>query len=173
MSRKLSLKEALALQADARDERRTPSDSRGEARKIRFRLAPLDIAQPVQLARTLMDFGISLRKAHEALNRLAEGETVAVELDAGDVSLIAARLKALGVDAARVVLPTPDIKKIREKLGVSQAEFAVRFGLELDTLQNWEQGRNQPDPAARLLLKVIELHPEVVAGVLAEEGVAI
>jgi DNA-binding transcriptional regulator YiaG len=120
-----------------------------------------------------MDFGLSLRKAHEALNRLAEGETVAVELDAGNMSLIAARLKALGVDAARVVLPTPDIKKIREKLGVSQAEFAVRFGLELDTLQNWEQGRNQPDPAARLLLKVIELHPEVVAGVLAGEGVAI
>jgi len=136
-------------------------------------LAPLDIPQPVQLAQTLIDFGLSLRKAHEALNRLAEGETVAVELDAGDASLIVARLKALGVDAARVVLPTPDIKKIREKLGVSQAEFAIRFGLELDTLQNWEQGRNQPDPAARLLLKVIELHPEVVAGVLAEAGAAI
>ena len=166
MSRKLSLKEALALQVDARDERPTPSDSRGKARKTRFLLAPLDIPRPVRLARTLMDLGLSLRKAHEALNRLAEGETVAVELDAGDVSLIAARLKALGADA-RVVLPTPDIKKIREKLGVSQTEFAIRFGLELDTLQNWEQGRNQPDPAARLLLKVIELHPEVVAGVLA------
>jgi DNA-binding transcriptional regulator YiaG len=173
VSRKLSLKEALALQVDARDERPIRSDSRGEARKTRILLAPLDIAQPVQLARSLMEFGLSLRKAHEALNRLAEGETVAVELDAADVSLIAARLKALGVDAARAVLPTPDIKKIREKLGVSQAEFAMRFGLELDTLQNWEQGRNQPDPAARLLLKVIELHPEVVAGVFAGEASAI
>ena len=58
-------------------------------------------------------------------------------------------------------------------MGLSQAEFAIRFGLELDTLQNWEQGRNQPDPAARLLLKVIELHPEVVAGVFAGEASAI
>jgi len=113
-----------------------------------------------------MDFGLSLRKAHEALNRLAQGETVAVELDAGDVGRIAARLRALGVGASPIAIPTPDIRKIREKLGVSQAEFALRFGLELDTLQNWEQGRNQPDPAARLLLKVIELHPEIVAGVL-------
>jgi hypothetical protein len=83
VSRKLSLKEALALQVDAREERPVPSDSRGEARKSRFLLAPLEIPQPVQLARTLMDLGLSLRKAHDALNRLAEGETVAVELDAG------------------------------------------------------------------------------------------
>jgi len=166
VSRRLSLKEALALRVDARDERPAPSDSRGEAGKTRVLLAPLDIPQPVQLARTLMDFGLSLRKAHEALNRLAQGETVAVELDAGDVGRIAARLRALGVGASPIAIPTPDIRKIREKLGVSQAEFALRFGLELDTLQNWEQGRNQPDPAARLLLKVIELHPEIVADIL-------
>jgi DNA-binding transcriptional regulator YiaG len=87
----------------------------------------------VQLARTLMNFGLSLRKAHEVLNRLAEGESVAVEVDAETRAVVVERLSALGVDAAPIVLPTPDIKKIREKLGVSQSEFAMRFGLELDT----------------------------------------
>lgn len=67
MSRKLSLKEALGLQVDARDERPAPSVFRGEARKTKFLLAPLEIPQPVQVARTLMDLGLSLRKAHEAL----------------------------------------------------------------------------------------------------------
>ena len=54
-----------------------------------------------------MEFGLSLRRVHDALNRLADGETVAVEFDEGDVSLIAARLKAVAVDAATVVLPSP------------------------------------------------------------------
>lgn len=76
-----------------------------------------------------MNFGLSLRKAHEVLNRLAEG----VEVDAETRAVVVERLSALGVDAAPIVLPTPDIKKIREKLGVSQSEFAMRFGLELDT----------------------------------------
>ncbi len=80
-----------------------------------------------------MNFGLSLRKAHEVLNRLAEGESVAVEVDAETRAVVVERLSALGVDAAPIVLPTPDIKKIREKLGVSQSEFAMRFGLELDT----------------------------------------
>jgi hypothetical protein len=44
----------------------------------------------------------------------------------------------------------------------------MRFGLALDTLQNWEQRCNQPDPAARLLLKVIELWP--ASSALARHG---
>jgi putative transcriptional regulator len=63
-------------------------------------------------------------------------------------------------------VPDPDIKRIREKLGVSRSEVAMRFGLELDTPQNWKQGRNQPDRAARLLLKAIELHPSAVTAAL-------
>ena len=42
-----------------------------------------------------------------------------------------------------------DIKAIREKLGVSQSEFALMIGVSVSTLQNWEQGRRQPDGPAR------------------------
>lgn len=55
-----------------------------------------------------------------------------------------------------------DVRAIREKLGVSQAEFAIRFGFSLPTLRNWEQGRRFPDGPARTLLKVISANPEAV-----------
>ena len=59
-----------------------------------------------------------------------------------------------------------DVKAIRNRLGLSQASFAVSFGLSLYTLRNWEQGKRQPDPAARAYLKVIEKAPEAVKNAL-------
>lgn len=62
---------------------------------------------------------------------------------------------------------TIDVKAIRERLGLSQPEFASRFGFELSAVQNWEQGRRQPAGAARAFLKVIEREPEAVQRALA------
>jgi len=59
-----------------------------------------------------------------------------------------------------------DIKAIRKKLGVSQSEFALMIGVSVSTLQNWEQGRRQPDGPARALLKVAAENPEAVAEAL-------
>ena len=59
-----------------------------------------------------------------------------------------------------------DIKAIREKLSVSQSEFALMIGVSVSTLQNWEQGRRQPDGPARALLKVAAENPEAVAEAL-------
>jgi putative transcriptional regulator len=55
-----------------------------------------------------------------------------------------------------------DVKAIRTRLGLSQAEFAARFGFKLDALQNWEQGRRRPEGAARAFLRVIEREPAAV-----------
>ena len=55
-----------------------------------------------------------------------------------------------------------DVKKLREDLGMSQAEFALRFGFSLGTLRQWEQGRRYPDGAARVLLTVISHSPDAV-----------
>jgi len=60
-----------------------------------------------------------------------------------------------------------DVKAIRNGLGLSQASFAASFGLSIYTLRNWEQGKRQPEPAARAYLKVIEKAPEVVKSALA------
>ena len=60
-----------------------------------------------------------------------------------------------------------DVVAIRRRLGLSQAEFASRFGFKLDALQNWEQGRRRPEGAARAFLRVIEREPETVQRALA------
>lgn len=63
-------------------------------------------------------------------------------------------------------LPPDDIKAIRHGLAKSQAEFARMIGVSLSTLQNWEQGRRQPDGPARALLRVTAENPNAVAQAL-------
>jgi putative transcriptional regulator len=65
--------------------------------------------------------------------------------------------------------PTPDVRAIRERLGISQSEFSRRFKLSERTLQQWEQGRTTPDQPARVLLNVISVAPEVVERIMATE----
>ena len=68
----------------------------------------------------------------------------------------------------RVHVPAEvDVKAIRRKLGMSQAEFARSFGFGLDAVQNWEQGRRRPEGAARAFLKVIDREPDAVRRALA------
>ena len=63
--------------------------------------------------------------------------------------------------------PVPNVKGIRQKLGLSQAEFAQQFGFSVRTVQQWEQGRAVPDRPARILLRVIETAPQAVERALA------
>ncbi|TAL02120.1 MAG: helix-turn-helix domain-containing protein [Rhodospirillaceae bacterium] len=60
------------------------------------------------------------------------------------------------------IVLVPDVKAIRKKLKVSQAEFARRFHLNTRTVQQWEQGRAVPDQPARVLLTVIDQSPQTV-----------
>ena len=57
---------------------------------------------------------------------------------------------------------TPQVKIIRQALGLSQEEFATRFHIPLGTLRDWEQGRKDPDTAARAYLRVIGRNPAAV-----------
>ena len=59
-----------------------------------------------------------------------------------------------------------DVKAIRAKLGKSQSEFALMIGVSVSTLQNWEQGRRQPEGPARALLKVASKNPTAVTSAL-------
>lgn len=56
----------------------------------------------------------------------------------------------------------PDVKAIRERLGLSQARFAALMGVSARTLQNWEQGRREPEGPAKALLRVVDRQPEAV-----------
>lgn len=59
-----------------------------------------------------------------------------------------------------------DVVAIRERLGLSQQEFADQFGFSVGSIRNWEQGIRRPEGAARVLLKVIERNPKAVLGAL-------
>ena len=72
-------------------------------------------------------------------------------------------------DRVRVTLvhvPGVHIREIRTRMGLSQAQFATKFGFPPATLRNWEQGRSRPDGPTRVLLAVIAKHPEAVEDVL-------
>jgi putative transcriptional regulator len=62
-----------------------------------------------------------------------------------------------------------DVRAIRARTGLSQPQFARRFGFSVAAVRDWEQGRRQPEAAARVLLLVIARRPEVVDEVLAAE----
>lgn len=59
-----------------------------------------------------------------------------------------------------------DVRAIRKKLGLSQADFARRFAVSQRSLQEWEQGRRKPEGAVRAYLTVIKRSPETVAAAL-------
>ena len=64
------------------------------------------------------------------------------------------------------IKPTSRAKIIRRALGLSQEEFAARFHIPLGTLRDWEQGRKDPDTAARAYLRVIGHNPTAVTEAL-------
>ena len=55
-----------------------------------------------------------------------------------------------------------DVRKLRRSLQMSQPEFAQRFGVNLGTLRQWEQGRRLPEGPALVLLSVIARSPDAV-----------
>ena len=60
-----------------------------------------------------------------------------------------------------------NIRALRRRSGLSQAEFAGRYALNPRTVQEWEQGRSEPDLAVRAYLTVIERDPDAVQRALA------
>jgi putative transcriptional regulator len=68
----------------------------------------------------------------------------------------------------RIVLPDEvDVRRIRTKAGMSQAEFALAFCINPRTLQEWEQGRRKPDATTRAYLAVIAKNRRAVLNALA------
>ncbi len=64
---------------------------------------------------------------------------------------------------------TVDVRDIREKSGLTQEAFARKFGFTAAAVCDWEQGRRQPEKAARVLLLVIAHNPDAVTAALAAE----
>ncbi len=79
----------------------------------------------------------------------------------------AGEIKAGHQTASRMYeIKPPEIRMVRERLDVSQDEFAVMIGVSIRTLQNWEQGRRQPVGPAKALLTIASRNPAAVLDAL-------
>ena len=84
------------------------------------------------------------------------------KIDIGAELLTSVREMKAGM-RARVHRPeVSDIARARLVSGLSQSAFAALLGVSVRTLQDWEQGRREPSGAAKTLVRVAELHPEVL-----------
>ena len=59
------------------------------------------------------------------------------------------------------------VRKLRNRLGMSQQEFADAFGIPASSIRQYEIGRHMPPPAVRAYLKVIEAEPDMARRVIA------
>lgn len=57
-------------------------------------------------------------------------------------------------------------RRVRKRLGLSQAEFSRRIDVPIETIRNWEQGKRSPTGAAKALLKVLDKAPEAALSAL-------
>ncbi len=156
---KSSLKEQFARLGPIRELDRVPS---GSPAVLSLRPGPaLANVRTVAAAMSLARRGISLLKAKRAMEEmLSNGRAVVLLPTVEDASTLAGELADSGVRSAMVVSNEVDVKAVRERLGLTQEQFALRYGLDLDSLQNWEAKRRKPDAAARSYLRVIERMPE-------------
>jgi len=75
----------------------------------------------------------------------------------------AGKIRRAEMKASRTLHFKPaDIRRIRDRLKMSQSEFALMIGVSVATLQNWEQGRRRPEGPARALLKIAAENPKAV-----------
>jgi putative transcriptional regulator len=77
----------------------------------------------------------------------------------GSVREAGAILRGRQKPSRRIVIRASGIRDLRERISLSQSEFAELIGVSVKTLQNWEQARRRPTGPAAALLSIIEHDP--------------
>ncbi|HUB13804.1 MAG TPA: type II toxin-antitoxin system MqsA family antitoxin [Acetobacteraceae bacterium] len=170
MSTTAALKERLARLGPVRDVSRRPLPSDESIPVVLRRTDALD--KGVSVARRLFAAGLTLKQAHEAINKLAAlGWASCAIAKAENLALLSAELAALNVELRRrrpILAYASEITAMRGRLGLSQRDYADFLGIDVRTLQNWEQGRNKQDASAISLMRVFEQVPDAVEQALTE-----
>ena len=134
------------------------------------RMGPLN--QPVSAIRRLTAAQSGMRAAHLAITKLASDDWAVCTVSRNeDIAALARDLAGMNIQVRRRVPAAeavPDLAEARAQHGLSQREFADLLGVDVRTLQNWEQGRNRPDPAALSLMRVFAHAPEVFEEAISE-----
>ena len=170
MSDNSALKDRLARLGPARDVSRAPLSSDAAVTVILHRTGRLH--EPITVIRRLFASGMTLRGAHAAVGRLSEhGWANCAIARSEDLHTLARELAGMNIELRQrvpVASAPPDIAAFRAEHGLSQREYADLLGIDVRTLQNWEQGRNRPDPAALSLMRIFAHSPALFEEALSE-----
>ncbi len=167
MSSKLRARfERLGL--PVRDAPPPPSFS-GEPMALVLRL-DFPMSQAIPAIKRLRAAGLTMLAAKTVLDRLCETRFAVCTINEGaDIPALAADLAAMNIFVHRRRPSEPAlIAEVRTRHKLSQREFAEVLGIEVDTLQNWEQGRNKPDAAALNLVRAFDKAPDLVSAAALE-----
>jgi len=170
MSTNAELKARLARLGPVRDVSRPPLTPEESVLVVLRRTGALD--KSITVAKRLFAAGLTLKQAHNAINKLAEvGRIVSAVAKTEDLRRLDSDLQAMNVELRQrppVSAAPVDVAGMRARQGLSQREYADLLGLDVRTLQNWEQGRNRPDPAAVSLMRLFAHAPDMIEDVLTE-----
>src|SRR5206468_7749498 len=96
----------------------------------------------------------------------ADGRIVEILADGSERPIARAEIATNGADHGAAAYA----KGIRARAKLTQAEFAARIGVPIETVRNWEQGKRSPRGPARALLKMIDKVPDIAFAVLGDNG---
>jgi len=156
-----SLKERLARLGPIRDVDQVPYGSPVVlSLRPNQETSPRDL-KPVDATLALAKRGLSLLRAKRAIEEMLEtGRAVVLVPKVESTNTLADELSAAGCVVATMAQKEIDVRELRERLGLTQEQFALRYGLDLDAVRNWEHRRRIPDPAAQGYLRVIAKLPD-------------
>ena len=105
----------------------------------------------------------------------ADGRLVQILADGSEGALPAGLMSLAGAgDAPPAPEPQRDdaayARMVRARTGLTQAEFAARINVPIETVRNWEQGKRSPRGPARALLKMLAIAPDLVFATLRQPG---
>jgi putative transcriptional regulator len=100
------------------------------------------------------------------VRRKADGRIVEILADGSERPLPIAEVAEVSEAQGVVQNPAVYARDVRARTKLTQAEFALRIGVPIETVRNWEQGKRSPRGPARALLKLIEKAPDIAFRIL-------
>jgi len=133
----------------------------------------IEMARPLRETKTIFAIGalahrgMNLLRAKRAVEAMVyEGKAYVYVPKVESLDALIEELAGTGVKATALADAGIDVRAIRDRLGLTQEQFAVRYGLDVDAVRNWETGRRTPDTAAQSYLRAIRANPEAVEAAL-------
>lgn len=118
----------------------------------------------ITVVRLLVENGMTMLTAKRAVEKAMEtGQATIVVPSLRNATEFATIVADCGFEAKAVAARPVDVAALRAELKLTQEQFALTYGIDIETLRNWEQGKRHPDRAAEAYLRVIQRMPKAAS----------